>query len=202
LTIASSISSPPVRIDCETTIPHERDDRHLGCAAADVHDHVPGRLGNGQPGADRGCHRLLDQVGLPCPGRERRLLDGALLDASDSGGNAYDDARMREAMLVHLLNEVPEHLLGDIEVGDDSVLQGTNGGDCPRRPTKHPLRFDPDGVNLARALVDCNHRGLRQDDAAAADVDKGVRSTEVHSHVTATKTGQRVHPAHRRPECS
>ena len=61
--------------------PAERDHGDLGRAAADVDDHVPGRLGDGQPGADRGRHRLLDQVGLARAGRERRLLDRALLDA-------------------------------------------------------------------------------------------------------------------------
>ena len=38
-------------------------------------------------------------------------------------GHADDDARVREAVLVHLLDEVAEHLLGDVEVGDHAVLQ-------------------------------------------------------------------------------
>ena len=101
----------------------ERDDRHLGRAAADVDDHVPGRLGDGQPGADRGGHRLLDQVRLARAGGQRRLLDRALLDAGDARRDADDHARVREAVLVHLLDEVAEHLLGDVEVGDDAVLQ-------------------------------------------------------------------------------
>src|SRR5712691_11279103 len=61
--------------------PAQRDDGDLGGAAADVDDHVPGRLRDGQPGPDRGRHRLLDQVGLARAGAERRLLDRALLDA-------------------------------------------------------------------------------------------------------------------------
>ena len=76
----------------------ERDDGDLGRAAADVDDHVPGRLGDGQAGADRGRHRLLDQVGLARAGRERRLLDRALLDAGDARRDADDDARVREAV--------------------------------------------------------------------------------------------------------
>ena len=47
----------------------------------------------GSPGADRGSHRLLDQVGLARAGREGRLLDCALLDAGDAGRHADDDAR-------------------------------------------------------------------------------------------------------------
>ena len=46
-----------------------RDHGHLGRAATDVHDHVSGRLGDRQAGADRGRHRLLDQVDLSRAGR-------------------------------------------------------------------------------------------------------------------------------------
>ena len=140
--------------------PAERDDGDLGRAAADVDDHVPGRLGDGQPGADRGGHRLLDQVRLARAGGERRLLDRALLDAGHARGDADDDARVREAVLVHLLDEVAEHLLGDVEVGDDAVLQRADRGDRPRRAAEHPLRLDADRVHLAGALVD-------RDDATA-----------------------------------
>ena len=101
----------------------ERDHGDLGRAAADVDDHVPGRLADRQAGADRGRHRLLDQVGLARAGGERRVLDGALLDPVTPGGNADDHARVGKAMLVHLLDEVPQHLLGDVEVGDDAVLE-------------------------------------------------------------------------------
>ena len=114
----------------------------------------------GRPGADRGGHRLLDQVRLACAGAERRLLDRALLDAGDAGRDADDDARMREAMLVHLLDEVAEHLLGDVEVGDDAVLERADRLDRAGRAAEHALRLDADGVHLARALVD-------RDDATA-----------------------------------
>ena len=63
----------------------ERDHRHLGGAAADVDDHVPGRLADRQPGADRGGHRLLDQVGLAGAGGQAGLLDRALLHPGHAG---------------------------------------------------------------------------------------------------------------------
>ena len=106
LIIASSISSPPDSSDWLDDDPAERDHGDLGRTAADVDDHVPGRLGDGQPCADRGGHRLLDEVRLPGAGRERRLLDGALLDARDARRDADDDPRVREAVLVDLLDEV------------------------------------------------------------------------------------------------
>ena len=109
----------------------EGDHRDLGRAAADVHDHVAGRLGDRQPGADRGGHGLLDQVGLARAGGQRGLLHRALLDARHPGGHADDDARVRPAVLVHLVDEVAEHLLRHVEVGDDAVLERADGADRP-----------------------------------------------------------------------
>src|SRR6185312_5397462 len=97
--IASSISSPPTRSDCETTMPPSE------ITATSV---VPPPMstimfpvGSAERCADRGSHRLLDQIRLTCTRGERRLFDGALLDAGDAARDADDDARMREAMLVH-----------------------------------------------------------------------------------------------------
>ncbi len=105
-------------------------------------------------------------------------------------GHAHDDARVREAVLVHLLDEVAQHLLGDVEVGDHAVLQRADRGDRPGRAAEHPLRLDADGVHLAGALVDRDDRGLGEDDAAAAHVHERVRRAEVHGHVAAAEAAQ------------
>src|SRR3954463_10906194 len=47
----------------------------------------------------------------PPPRRQARLLDRALLHAGHARGHAHHDARMRPAVLVHLLDEVAQHLL-------------------------------------------------------------------------------------------
>jgi hypothetical protein len=167
--MASSSSSPPTRIDCETTI---------------------GRLRHGQPGADRSRHRLLDQVGLAGAGRVCGLLDGALLDPGHAGRHAHDHPRMRPAVLVHLLDEMAEHLLGHIEIGDHAVLERADGLDVAGRPAEHALGLDTDGVHVAGALVDCNHRWLRQHDAAAPDVYQRVGGAQIHSHIAAAESGQ------------
>src|SRR5213595_3193707 len=106
--IASSISSPPTRSDCETTIPPSEITAtsvvpppmstimfpvaeptgnmivDIGGGTTEVDDHVPGRLGDRKTCVDRRGHRLLDQVGLARAGRQRRLFDRALLDAGDT----------------------------------------------------------------------------------------------------------------------
>jgi hypothetical protein len=176
--------------------PAERDDGDLGGAAADVDDHRAGRLPDRQPRADRGRHRLLDQVGLARARRQARLLDRALLDARDAGGHADDDPRVRPAVLVHLLDEVTQHLLRHLEVRDHAVLQGTDRGDRAGRAAEHALGLDPDRVHLAAARVDRDDRGLRQHDAATAHVDERVGGSEVDRHVAAAEPGQVAEEAH------
>ena len=123
LMIASSISSPPTLRLCETTMPpREMTATSVVPPPTSTIMFPVGSL-DGEAGADRGGHRLLDQVGLSGAGRERRLLDGSLLDAGDARRDADDDSRVGEAVLVDLLDEVAEHLLRDVEVGDDAVLE-------------------------------------------------------------------------------
>jgi hypothetical protein len=107
---------------------------------------------------------------------------------------------VREAVVVHLLDEVAEHLLGDVEVGDDAVLQGPDRGDRSRGATEHPLRLDPDCVHLTRALVDRDDGGLREDDPAAADVDERVGGAEIYGHLTAAEAAHITPQPHRTPK--
>ena len=98
---------------------------------------------------------------------------------------------------MHLLDEVPQHLLGDVEVGDHAVLQRADRGDRARRATEHPLRLDADGVHLAGSLVDGDDGGLGEHDAAAADVHERVGRAEVHGHVAAAEAAQIVEEPHK-----
>ena len=130
------------------------------------------------------------------PGGEGRLFDRSALDAGDAGRDADDDARVRKAVLVHLLDEVAEHLLGDVEVGDHAVLQRADRGDRPGRAAEHPLRLDPDRVHLAGALVDRDDGRLGEHDPAPADVDERVGGAEVDGHVAAAESGQVIEETH------
>src|SRR5690606_26799127 len=98
------------------------DDGDLRRAAPDVHHHVAARLGDGQTGADGRRHGLLDQVDLAGAGALRALLHGPLLHLRDPEGHTDDDARLHPAPpIVGAGDEVTEHRLGDLEVGDDAV---------------------------------------------------------------------------------
>ena len=102
-------------------------------------------------------------------------------------GHADDDARLREqAALVHPLDEVTEHLLGHVEVGDHAVLQRPHGLDVARRAADHPLGLGADGKDGSGKGVDRDHGGLVEHDAAATHVDERVRGSKVDRHI-ATK---------------
>ena len=127
--------------------------------------------------------------------RERGLLDRALLDARHAAGHADDDARVRPAILVHLLDEVAQHLLGHVEVGDHAVLERPDRRDRAGRAPEHALRLDADGVHLTRALVDRHHRGLREHDPAASHVHERVGRAKVDGHVSAAESAEVVEEA-------
>jgi hypothetical protein len=112
--------------------PVEGDDGDVRGPAADVHDHVPGRLGDGQVGPDGRRHGLLDEIDLGGLGPHGHVLDGPPLDLGDAGRDADDDPRPEEepAVVHGLLDEEVEHLLGDLEVGDDAVAHGLDGHDA------------------------------------------------------------------------
>ena len=84
-----------------------RDHGDVRRPAADVEDHVAGRLGDRQPRADRGHHRLLDEEDLGRLGLQRRVAHRALLDLGDLARHSDHDARPHpELPVVRLLDEV------------------------------------------------------------------------------------------------
>ena len=141
---------------------------------------------HGQPGADRRGHRLLDDVDPPGAGLVAGLLDRALLHRGDPARHADDHPGLGEvAAPVHQRDEVPQHLLGRLEVGDHAVLERPDHRDLLRGPPDHPLGVVPDRDELAGGLVDRDDARLVDQHALAADVDERVGGAQVHGHVTA-----------------
>ena len=163
----------------------QRDDGDVRRAAADVDDHVARRLGDRHARADGRRHGFLDQVDLAGLGAVRAVLHRALLDLRDLRRHADDDARPDpDVAVVRLLDEVGQHLLGDLEVGDDAVLHRLDRHDVAGRAAEHVLGFLADGLDPAVDLVDGHDRRLVDDDALAARVDAGVGRAQVDRQVT------------------
>ena len=172
------------------------DNSDLGGTATDVDDHGAGGFLDGQVGADSGGHGLFDQIGLAGAGLDRGLKDGTLLDRRDTGGDADDNARTRGpriALLGRLVDKVAEHGLGNIEVGDDAVLQGTNSHDVAGRTAEHALGLDADRQDALVVLVDGDDGGLADDDALAAHGDKRICGAEVDGKIARIATEEHIH---------
>ena len=162
----------------------ERYHRDFCRAATDVHDHVAGRLVDGQTCTDRGRHRLLDDVGLASACILGGFLHGTLLDPGDARRHADHHAWLGEPVRVHTADEVAQHHLADLEVRYHPVLQGSDRLDVARGPADHPFGLDADSERMAVLDVDGYDGGLVEHDPAAADIHERVRSTEVYGHVT------------------
>jgi len=93
----------------------------------------------------------------PGSGVVGRLLDCPPLDRGDTGGNTDHDPWPRPFTAMDLLDEVTEHLLGDVEVRDDTVSEGADRGDVGRGAADHPLCFHPDRKGAAVLSVDGDH---------------------------------------------
>ena len=123
-TIAWSRSSPAVRMDRLVTMPPREMTATSVVPPPTSTTMLPVAWWTGQPGADRGGHRLLDDVDPAGAGLVAGLLDRPLLDGGDAARHADDHPRLGEvAAAVHLLDEEPQHLLGRLEVGDHAVLE-------------------------------------------------------------------------------
>ena len=91
-------------------------------------------------------------------------------------------------VVVDLLDEVLEHLLGDREVRDHPVLHRADGRDVARRAPEHLLGGEADRLDGLLAvgpafLADRDHGRLVEDDALAADVNEGVGGAEVDREI-------------------
>jgi hypothetical protein len=93
---------------------------------------------------------------------------------------------------MHLRNEVVEHLLRDVEVGDHTVLQRADGDDVARRASEHGLGLVPHRQDRVVGLVDRDDRRLVEHDALAAHVDQRVGGAEIDGEIVGEHSGQQV----------
>jgi hypothetical protein len=170
----------------------ERDHRHLARAAADVDDEGCDRVLDREPGADGAGHRLLDQMRLARAGRQRRLDDGVPLDLCQAARDT-DDHRTPESAAADEPDELAEHLLGRLEVGDHAVAQRPGGDDRRGGAAEHLPRLLAHGVDLTRLLVHRDNGRLEQDDPLTAAEDDGVRRSEVHREIGPGCKGRQSH---------
>ena len=93
---------------------------------------------------------------------------------------------------MRLLNEVIQHALGDLEVGDDAVLHRLDGDDVARRAAEHFLGFFADGLYLAGVFVNGDDGGLVDYDAFTLREYQGIGGAEIDGEVGREQTEKRA----------
>src|SRR5207247_9883502 len=121
-----------VAADAETATKDDSrqgNDRNFASTAADIDNHVAGRLMHGQPNANRRGHRLFDQINLARASVCGGIFDGPFFHFRDAGGDGHHDPRSNELAVVNLLDEMPQHRFGDLGISNQVFHHLTAGGD-------------------------------------------------------------------------
>ncbi len=174
----------------------QRDDRHLRGAATDVQHHRPARFLDRNAGADGRRHGLGDQVHHPRAGAHRRFTDRPPLHLGGTAGHADQDPRTGVEKLagMHFADKVLQHLFGDGEIGDHAVFHRPDGGKIVGCAAQHPLGVRAhrrDGANPPnRVLIDGDHRGFVEDDAASPNINQRVSGPQIDREIVGELAAQ------------
>ena len=130
------------------------------------------------------ARRAIDGI-IAGAGESRGRVDEAPLDRRDLGRDADQDAGPEPGAdhLMGLADEVREHLLRRVEVGDHAVLDRPDGAEMARAAAQHLAGSGADRFDHAADGVEGDERGLVQDDALTLGVDTGVGRAEIDSEV-------------------
>ena len=149
----------------------QRDHRDVSRTAADVDDHHAVRLGNIDARADGCRNRFFHQINVLAACLSRRLFDRALFHFGHAARYADHDLRLEETSAsAGLADEVLEHSLRNIVIGDHAVAQRSDRDNVRRSSSEHLSCFFPDGQDLVGIVVDRDDRRLIEDDPFSFDV--------------------------------
>lgn len=82
-----------------------------------------------------------------------------------------------------LADELLEHPLGHVVVGDDALPQGTDGHDVAGGTAQHSLGVGAHAEQAAVVLVDGHHGGLIEHNALALDIYQHRCGTQVDTDI-------------------
>src|SRR5579862_2892427 len=170
----------------------ERNDCDISGSTANVDDHVAAGFGNREACSDCCYHRLFHEVNFAGFGAISRIHHSAFFHLGNFRRHTDHDARVHQHFaVVRLLDEVVQHLFGDFEVSDHSILHWFDGDDIPRRPAQHLFGFFANGLNFTGVLVNGYNRRLIDYDPLAARVHQRVGGAEIDCEVAGEETEQR-----------
>ena len=156
------------------------DDSDVRGAAADVHHHVAVGLGDVDAGADGRRHGFFNKVDTAGACLTAGVDDGTLLHLRDAGGDAqHDPGREQVEAAGDLADELLEHPLRHVVVGNDAVPHGADGHDVAGSTAQHGLSLGAHLQQAAGILVDGHHRRLVEHDALTLNIDQYRCGTQI-----------------------
>ena len=176
-----SSSSPPVRIDVSLTMPDSAMTAISVVPPPMSITMLPVGVSTGRPtpiAAAIGSATMKTSF-APAPSAESRTARFSTSVMPDGTHTMTRGFTLKTWFSMMSVEEVAQHLLGHVEVGDDAVLHRPNGDDAFRRAAEHALRLEADALDLLGLAIDRDDRRLVQDDALALHVDQRVRGAEV-----------------------
>ena len=92
----------------------------------------------------------------------------------------------KPTVLVHLANEVLQHLFGDVKIGNNAVFHRPDGLNATGRPAKHTLSFFTNGRDGLGGSGGAhrNNRRFVEHDISVAHIYQGVGRSQIDRQVT------------------
>ena len=85
-------------------------------------------------------------------------------------------------------DEVLEHFLGDVKIGNHPIFHGFDGHYVAGSPAQHFLGLMANGFYLSGVSIDGNNGGFVDDDSLSAGVNQCVGSAEIDGKVIGEET--------------
>ena len=159
----------------------QRNYRHIGSAAADVHHHGADGLIDRQTGTDRRRVGLFNQIHGFSTSQRRRLLHRLPGDHGQCTGHA--DKHLGLDNVAHadgLADKVPQKDFRHIKVHNAARLQRTNGYQLIARAAQQYFRLVAYCADVALIIaVDHNDRRFADHNAPAANINHGIGCTQI-----------------------
>lgn len=159
---------------------------------------------HGKAGADRRRDRFIHNENLARARLMGRFLNGPAVDRCRAVRHAdYQPpyGRAKKTSPYALADKLPEQMLGNVEVGDDAVLQWLDDSQFARRAAKHAVGFRTEcdhAAGVPPAAAPNRHKGwFVEYDAPAAHVHERIGGAkidrEVCRQVVCESAGERNH---------
>ena len=143
--------------------PAKRNHSNISSSAADIHNHVPARLGYVYARSDCRGYRLFYKVYFPRPCRICCFFYRFLLYLCHAARHADADTRLFERAFSHrLLDKILDHLLCHRVIRDNALPERPDSHYIARCPAEHQPGLFSYRLDRVRIPVKCNDRRFLQ----------------------------------------